>query len=386
MSKMPAGRKRKANPSIPAYIDQQKIPRGIYWDQSGRGRWYIFVPAGDGRVSRKTVFSADARLSDLHRLAEEIQGVDRTSLGWLLDQFNASQKFKTLAPRTQSDYRYLASVAKALPTRLDKPLGELAVARMTPPIMQRLIDKIAGDGTPTKANHILRYLRRVFQWGVNRGHCSKNPASRIEQAKERKLRRLPTTDLTDRITNFARQSGHLQSHTRGSCAPYLWIAMELAFLCRLRGIEVVTLSDANAVDDGVLTNRVKRSRDNVVLWTPRLRTAWDAATALRAETTSRAKLPFSIRPEERALFVSEDGSALRKSSLDTAWQRMIHGAIKAGIITPEERFGLHDLKRKGITETQGNRSDKREASGHRSESMMDIYDHSLPRVHTPENK
>lgn len=71
---------------------------------------------------------------------------------------------------------------------------------------------------------------------------------------------------------------------------------------------------------------------------------------------------------------------LRKSSLDTAWQRFITLALKDDIITPEQRSALHDLKRRGITDTVGNRADKQEASGHRDQKMMDIYDHSLPIV------
>ncbi|MEG0246186.1 MAG: integrase, partial [Pseudomonas sp.] len=55
-------------------------------------------------------------------------------------------------------------------------------------------------------------------------------------------------------------------------------------------------------------------------------------------------------------------------------------AIKAEIITAEQRFGMHDFKRRGITDTVGNRADKQEASGHRDESMMDIYDLSVPLV------
>lgn len=51
--------------------------------------------------------------------------------------------------------------------------------------------------------------------------------------------------------------------------------------------------------------------------------------------------------------------------------------MEDGVITKEERFGLHDLKRRGITNTKGNQHDKQEASGHRSSSMMDLYDLSI---------
>lgn len=57
-------------------------------------------------------------------------------------------------------------------------------------------------------------------------------------------------------------------------------------------------------------------------------------------------------------------------------------AIADGVIQAEQRFGLHDLKRKGITDSSGPRTDEQQASGHRSAAMVDIYDLSFP-VATP---
>nr|WP_277587662.1 hypothetical protein [Pseudomonas chlororaphis] len=85
-------------------------------------------------------------------------------------------------------------------------------------------------------------------------------------------------------------------------------------------------------------------------------------------------------PEKRNIIVAAHGGALRKSSFDTAWQRFITAALKAGIITPDQRFALHDLKRRGITDTPGTRADKQLASGHRDGSMLDVYDLSVPTV------
>ena len=55
----------------------------------------------------------------------------------------------------------------------------------------------------------------------------------------------------------------------------------MAYLCRLRAIEVVTLRESAASETGLLTNRRKGSRDNIVAWTPRLRVAWDFLIAHR---------------------------------------------------------------------------------------------------------
>jgi site-specific recombinase XerD len=233
---------------------------------------------------------------------------------------------------------------------------------------------------PSKANHVLRYLRRLFRWGMQRGHCTDNPAAGVQQAAERKRRRLPDPAVMAALAQFAQERGALPARSKGACPSYLWAVLELAYLCRLRGIEVITLTDAHALADGVATNRRKGSRDNVVRWTPRLRAAWDALKARRARLWAERSTQIPIRAELRPLVVSEDGAALKKSSLDTAWQRLIASAIDAGKLDAADRFSLHDLKRRGITDTPGTRADKQEASGHRSAAMLDVYDLSVPLV------
>lgn len=169
----------------------------------------------------------------------------------------------------------------------------------------------------------MRYLRRVPRWGVNRGYCAKNPAQGIEQAKERKQRRLPSDEVYAKVLELAKAGASLPPHAKGSCPPYLWIAMEIGYACRLRPIEVVTLTDAYVSGDGILTNRHKRSRDTLVRWTPRLRAVHAAAIELRARCIARHARPVDLEPSRRPLFVNESGTPLQQSSLDTAWQRLM---------------------------------------------------------------
>lgn len=114
----------------------------------------------------------------------------------------------------------------------------------------------------------------------------------------------------------------------------------------------------------------------------------DAATACRmggCQSAARTSLgtPENTSPDRSVKALYHRGQPrgpLRKTSLDTAWQRFITLAIADGNIDPEDRFALHDLKRRGITDTTGTRADKQEASGHRDAKMMDVYDHSVPVV------
>ncbi|MGY3265855.1 site-specific integrase [Lysobacter sp. HA35] len=371
-----APRQRKHNPSIPSHIDQNAIPKGVYWDATGKGRWYRFVQS-EGKPARETLAGPAAKLSDLHAMIEpqELAG----TVEWLSKQYHASAKFAKLAKSTQDDYEYSRDVALGIKTTSGTTFGKLEAKRLAAAHIQRIVDRLDNEGTPTKANKVLRYLRLLFRWGVNRGLCPHNPAQGVEAAQERKKRRLPPTDVYTALLRFAQERGALKAHTEGSVAPYLWLVMELGYMCRLRGIETVTLTLAAETPEGIQTNRRKRSRDSLVQWNPRLRAAWDAAVALRQATLTRLKRPEMLRLEDRALFLSQGGEPLSKSGLDTAWQRLIKLAIEKDVIAPEQRFGLHDLKRKGGTEAAGSKGERQDALGV-SDAMMKVYDHSVPRV------
>ncbi len=377
---MRKARKRKHNPNIPAHIDQGALPAAIYFDHRGSGVWYTLHYDETGKQRRKNVAPADVTLAELHRIMDESSNIDRGTLRYVCEQFHLSDRYKKLAPKTHDDYCYSRDVLLNIPTKLGKPLGDLAVKKFTAALVQRIVDRIADEGTPSKAAHALRYLRRVLQWGRNRGFLEVNPALGIEAPIERKQRRLPRLNVMDILIDRATARGRLARNEPGGCPEYLASVMELAYLCRLRGIEVVTLTDANELEEGLLTNRRKGSRDNIVRWTPRLRAVWDGAKAIRARAWERRKSPVPIAASKRYIIVASHGGPLRKTSLDTAWQRFITLAIADGEIGAEDRFALHDLKRRGITDTSGTRADKQEASGHRDAKMMDVYDYSLPVV------
>lgn len=208
---------------------------------------------------------------------------------------------------------------------------------------------------------------------------SHTPAQGLEQANERKRQRLPTDDAYIKLLGFARDRAARTARTEGSVPPYLWMIMELGYLRRLRGIETLTLTESQATEEGLHTNRRKRSRDSLVEWSPRLRSAWDAAIDRREGIIERHKLPVQLQPERRFLFLAEHGEPLQKTSLDSTWQRFVQLSLSEGVITADERFSLHDLKRKGGTDTVGNRGERQDALGV-TDAMMKVYDKSVPRV------
>lgn len=70
----------------------------------------------------------------------------------------------------------------------------------------------------------------------------------------------------------------------------------------------------------------------------------------------------------------------KKSALNSAWRRAMAMAIKEKVLVDDVRFALHGLKHRGMTDTAGTRADKQQASGHKNERMVDVYDYEIPIV------
>lgn len=389
---MARGRPRKVPANLPAHIDYSKVPKGIYWDASGKGRWYVLDPHPEGRGNKaRTIAQASARLSDLHAIAEQRSGMAvRGTIAYIIDQRHQSLEFQGLASTTKAHYEDYAEAIKAYRLKNGMKLGDLAVDRMTPGVVRRIIDVIAqgqkaekpGEedvpGYPTKANHWLRYLRRTVGWGREHDHCSTNPFLGVKAVKEKADHRMPELTVFRAVQEYARACSTLPPRAKGALPPYLWAAMELAYQARLRGIEVLTLTDAHDWGEELKTNRRKGSRDNLVRKGSLLSAAIEALQAYRKEVWARKNgRVIPMRPQDRPLFVGEDGGQLSREGFNTAWGRMMRAAVKDEVITAEQRFGLHGLKHRGVTDTSG---DKKRASGHKTDAMAHLYDHELPQV------
>lgn len=382
---MARGRKRKFNPEIPGHIDQESLPRGLYWED---GRWYVLAPhpEGIGRI-KTTVANGKARLSDLHAIIEARSGgCVRGTLDYLVAAFKLASEYTDLAGKSQQGYDYCAAKACGYLLRDGRRLGEQPVGHLSVPVLQRVVETLAtgrpASGklpaippTPAAANRVASYLRRLFAWGIRHGHCTANPADGIRKVREKRDARMPDHEAFEGVLQYARACASLKAHTPGSCPPYLPSVMVLAYAVRLRGIEVDTLTDAHVLSEGIRSNRRKGSRDNVTKWTKELRQAVQWLQAYRQDRLKARGIPTPIKPEQRRLIVSESGTPLTKSALDSAWQRMIRRAIDDGIIDKGERFALHGLKHRGITD-----SEDKASGGHVTEAMRQLYDHSVPVV------
>ena len=392
---MTRGRPRKADPTIPRHIDQKKLPPGAYWDSRDRV-WYTKLGDSGKRNQRRRIAGPDATLAQLYRVIDEIGSSTKGgTIAWLHNELMAHIDWKKLKPNTQRDYEYSLKALGRMKTSLGVTADQLIVNRLRKVDVQTLVDEIAKT-RPSSANHVKRYLGRLFAWGMQRGKINDrtNPAHDVKQADEVGKKGMPVHEVMDDVIAYARERGARQARTEGSCPPYIWIIMAIAYRCRLRGVEVMMLTDADKLEEGLLGVRRKGSLDTITTWSPELVEAWDAAVAVRKRVFEKlsAKKGYVVPllAKDRPLLVSEKGMPLVKldaegnpedrTTLDSAWQRFMRMAIKDGVLTKEQRFTLHGLKHRGVTDTEGGKAAKKEVSGHKTDAMAALYDHEVPVV------
>lgn len=365
---MSRGRPRQYDPSIPDSIDQTKIPKGCYWEPRGR-YWYARRTIRPLRVRLGT---SDATLADLHT-AMAAQAAGTGTFRWLHAEFQESAAWARLSNDTHRDYNNCLAVLARTKTAAGV-FADLHPDRVGKVVLQRLVDRIAQK-RPATANHVRRYLSRLYRWGMAHGRCvdRPNPAHRLEGAKERRQFKMPERPVMHTVIAFARSRGALKAHSKGSCPPYLWIFMSLAYRMRLRSVEVVTLTDAHDTAAGARASRRKGSLDNVTRWGDATADAWLAAWEYRDALWQRIGRPVPLKPEDRPLLVTEEGEPVSVEALRSAWTRFMAMAIEEGIITSAQRFTAHGLKHRGITD-----SDDKAAGGHKTEAMRQRYNHEVP--------
>jgi len=370
------GAKRRYNPNMPKHINQDALPKKCYWDNSGNGHWYTTFIDKSGltpKQRRKRIAGAGANLSDLHKIMESLKGVNRDTFRFIANEYFKKSNYTELAEETQRGYQICFANICDFQTKADIALADVPLTDWTSPLVQRYIDTLKD--TPSSAKHVHSFIRRVFSWGKNRGYCATNPAIGTELPKERKKQTLPTQQAYDRLLAYAKANGTYGQKHKGSCPHYIWAIMEINYLCYLRGIETRNITDEHIKSDALLAERRKGSGTNLIEFNDRLRDAFTYLVECRTAIWSKSSRHIPLKASERPIVVNTFGEPLKSGAYHSSWQRFVNGCIERGVITLEQRFSMHDLKRKGITDTEEDN-----AGEHLDPRMKDVYDKSIRTV------
>lgn len=326
------------------------LPKYVYI----RRGWYIYRPhLGQGKLGKDIKLCPEsAKLSEVWKRYESLTciGAPRKTLDWLFGEYLASTQHAQKAIKTRKDYEKNAIKLSQTITKNGTLFGQLDAERITPGVVRRYIDA-RGDKT-VAANREVAFLSVCFSWAVERDLLKFNPCKDVRRNSEKPR------------TRYVTDAEYAAVYQLASGWPHVQCAMEYAYLCRMRLCEVLDLKQSHITSTGLIIRRRKGSRDNITTWTDRLKAVINASS----------KLPKpNITTEDLYLIRGQKGDRLTESGFETLWQRLMGKAVATGI----ERFTFHDLKAKGISDTEG---DKQQASGHKSTQMLDVYDRKLAQV------
>jgi len=268
----------------------------------------------------------------------------------LVREFIDSADFCELAMNTQKDYvKYSKKVLAAF--------GPMQSDKVQPKHVRQFMD-ILGQKSPVQANRHKAFLSRTYRWAFERGKVGSNPCTGVKQFKETPRDRYVEDYEYQAVFNTA-------------CA-VVKAAMEISYLCMARKADVVKLHKSQLLEQGIYIKQGKTGKKQIKEWGPRLRAA---VTFAKAE---------SGKVESMYVLQQKNGSPFALASFDQRWRKAL---IKARLETelPLD-FTFHDLKAKGISDFEGTTAEKQNASGHKSESQISIYDRKVQVVPTVESK
>lgn len=332
------GRRRstRADGRLPPYVYRRKRQNLVELRRYfGAGKW---GPSTSLRDEDGNTLPSDASLQAITRAYHRAVQVDNAprTLRWLLAQYMASPRFLRLAKTTAGHYRGYAAAITGRTLRTGATFGDVPLDKITRPIIARYRDSRAD--APIAANRELQFLSAVFSWALEQGYAKDNPVQGVEKNPQKARDRYVEDWELDLV--------------EGLTPDWLRAAIELAYLCRARRGEVLALTRDNLLEQGVHLKRTKGSESEITRWSPRLRAAVDLAKSHNRDTLSRL------------LIHDKRGGKIRTTAFNSAWQRVMAKAQKAGLREP---FTFHDLKAKGITDHTEH------AGGHRSARMAEVY-------------
>lgn len=173
--------------------------RVSYRDNNGKPRSRIFPKGKDGK---KAAVAFDAEIRQHKALDKPLPAhAQPRREGIYLDML--SQLWLNHQVATGSTRRWLEEVKRLLENHLLPHLCHCPVDELTYDVIIRLIAAKYGTCSQSTRNRYTRYLKSIMQFGIEYGHCEKNPLQRWKRPKEPPRQTLLTVDDLRKIMTHA---------------------------------------------------------------------------------------------------------------------------------------------------------------------------------------
>lgn len=309
------------------------LPRmEVYVWKDGKTKTFRYHPKGKKPIDLgQDQHAAVRRVLDM--LGErDIHG----SVKWVWEQFTdekrPAKRWAKLSEGTRADYR---TAWKAIEEHAKFALDPMSL--VTSPMIANYVHVERAD-SPRRADIEKSLLSNLFKHGILLGVCEHNPTLVVEPHGSEPSDVMPAETVLVPFLKWLEQKSTDQRRI-------IALAAEFASLAGSRQIEFLDLSwpqvdmrDGEPVVGGSI--RLKRAKQRgkkrgevieVVEITPRM-----------------ADLLRRIKAEARDclyLFPTRDNNAYTSRGFKTLWQRSVAAAIEAKVLTADNRFNFHALRR-----------------------------------------
>lgn len=304
---------RKADRHLPACVYHK---HGAYW----------FVKKGKWQRLANTLPEA---LQAYALLASPTPG---SGMADLIDKALAHMS-KDLSDNTLKQYRIAANKLKQI-------LVEFSPEQVRPKHVAAIKAELAG--TPAMANRILSFLRSVYQFAVEWQIVESNPCIGIKRHRETPRDRY----ITD--AEFTAIRAH--------AVDWLVPIIDMCYLTAQRINDVLTIRLSDISAEGIAFQQQKTGAKLLVRMTPDIEQTIAAAKATKAKS----------RVASLYLFAARAGKAREYRTVRDKWEQ----ACAAAGITDAH---LHDLRAKGMTDTERQGNNAQTLGGHTDRRTTQIY-------------
>lgn len=223
---------------------------------------------------------------------------------------------------------------------------------------------------PEKGNKEISLARLILEYAIRLGMITENPLDDLTRNKTKKTRRLVTLQELELAVEVGRKAGGPQH--------IVAMALQTAYLCVRRSVEVRAFTRDSITDDGLLWRDGKDPTKPAILieWTPELRSTITETLSIKRNKLAGAWFLFGNLKGQK---YTKGGW---KSSLDELMFACVKEAGKQG--KPFQRFSLQECRPMAVTDKlQRGDTDTKTATGHTSDKMIQtVYDRRPQRVAT----
>lgn len=294
--------------------ENARLPKGVY---RNKGR-FIYKPY-HGRIGKKSLFGKEVVLgpetmpiSKVYVAMESLEPKIDQTLGWLLDEYLQSGRFKGLSQQWQYNKSLYAPKIKIFPIERYGAFGNVPLSMITPPLLNRFYEKYSDKAGAVTI--VRKLISSAWSWG--RSYLDDVPPNPALECVA-----LPRPNRQDIYVND-------EDYACVFClaSPYWKAMMELAYICRARRTELVNLKRDQLLEMGVQLKRAKGSLDEITLWTPRLRKALEQLD----DYNQGEKFQYVFGAPNvivKTGIQMSPGQKIQKNTLDSQWQKLINSAV-----------------------------------------------------------